>query len=56
LEDLKKEKIRYKITVKEIADVAGYNRSTFYAYFTSVSDILWTMVTKGVLFEYKKLI
>lgn len=29
-----------KITVKEIADVAGYNRSTFYAYFTSVNDIL----------------
>lgn len=29
-----------KITVKEITEVAGYNRSTFYAYFTSVSDIL----------------
>ncbi len=36
---LKKKRLD-KITVKEIADVAGYNRSTFYAYFTSVSDIL----------------
>lgn len=29
-----------KITVKEISDIAGYNRSTFYVYFTSIRDIL----------------
>lgn len=29
-----------QITVKEISDTAGYNRSTFYVYFTSVRDIL----------------
>jgi len=30
---------RGRITVKEIAETAGYNRSTFYEYFTSVEDV-----------------
>ncbi|WP_246615243.1 TetR/AcrR family transcriptional regulator [Clostridium thailandense] len=29
-----------QITVKEISDIAGYNRSTFYVYFTNIRDIL----------------
>lgn len=29
-----------KITVKEIAQTAGYNRGTFYEYFTDVYDVL----------------
>lgn len=29
-----------KITVKEIATLAGYNRGTFYEYFTDVYDVL----------------
>ncbi|WP_303870476.1 TetR/AcrR family transcriptional regulator [Acetobacterium wieringae] len=29
-----------KITVKEICDVAGYNRSTFYVYFKDAYEIL----------------
>ncbi len=29
-----------KITVKEIMDKAGYNRSTFYEYYTDVYDVL----------------
>ena len=29
-----------KVTVKEIADKAGYNRSTFYQYFRDVYDLL----------------
>lgn len=29
-----------RITVKEISDKAGYNRGTFYAYFTDVYDVL----------------
>ena len=29
-----------KITVKNICDLAGYNRSTFYQYFTDVYDLL----------------
>ena len=29
-----------KITVKEVCDLAGYNRSTFYAYFKDVYEIL----------------
>jgi AcrR family transcriptional regulator len=29
-----------KITVKEITTKAGYNRSTFYAYFSDVDDVL----------------
>jgi AcrR family transcriptional regulator len=32
-----------KITVKEISTKAGYNRSTFYEYFTSVHDVLETI-------------
>ncbi len=34
-----KEKIE-KISIREIADKAGYNRSTFYEYFTDVYDVL----------------
>lgn len=37
---LYKEKKIEKITVKDIMLKAGYNRSTFYAYFTDVYDIL----------------
>ena len=29
-----------KITVKEITQMAGYNRGTFYEYFTDVYDVL----------------
>ena len=29
-----------KITVKEITDQAGYYRSTFYQYFTDISDLM----------------
>lgn len=38
--ELYKEKKIEKITVKDITIKAGYNRSTFYAYFTDVYDIL----------------
>ena len=38
--ELYKEKKIEKITVKDITLKAGYNRSTFYAYFTDVYDIL----------------
>lgn len=38
--ELYKEKNIEKITVKDIMTKAGYNRSTFYAYFTDVYDIL----------------
>lgn len=34
------EKSIEKITVKEITQLAGYNRSTFYEYFTDVYDVL----------------
>ena len=30
----------HKITVKDVTDKAGYNRSTFYQYFTDVYDVL----------------
>lgn len=30
----------YKIKIKEITDKAGYNRSTFYQYFSDINDIL----------------
>jgi len=38
--ELYKEKKIEKITVKDITLKAGYNRSTFYAYFTDVYDLL----------------
>ncbi|WP_423189880.1 TetR/AcrR family transcriptional regulator C-terminal domain-containing protein [Alkalibacterium sp. f15] len=38
--ELYKEKKIEKITVKDITLKAGYNRSTFYAYFTDVYDVL----------------
>lgn len=37
---LYKEKKIEKITISEICTVAGYNRSTFYAYFQDIYDIL----------------
>lgn len=37
---LYKEKKIDKITVKDVTTRAGYNRSTFYAYFTDVYDVL----------------
>ena len=41
-----------QISVKEIAELAGYNRCTFYAYFDSVRDIL--NFAEGNLIEYVK--
>ncbi len=38
--ELYKQKPISKITVKEITDIAGYNRSTFYQYFKDVFDLL----------------
>ena len=38
--ELYKEKKIENITVKDITQKAGFNRSTFYAYFTDVYDIL----------------
>lgn len=38
--DLYQEKRIEKITVREITSKAGYNRSTFYEYFTDVYDVL----------------
>ena len=40
---LYREKRIEKITVGEIAAVAGYNRSTFYEYFYDVPDVLQQM-------------
>lgn len=37
--ELYREKRLAKITVKEITDRAGYNRGTFYAYFTDIYEI-----------------
>jgi Transcriptional regulator len=39
-----------KITVKEITDRAGYNRSTFYIHFKDINDILQCIEER--LFEY----
>ncbi len=36
---LYREKPQAEITVQKVADKAGYNRSTFYAYFNSLQDI-----------------
>lgn len=38
--DLYKDKKIEKISVKEITDLAGYNRGTFYVYYKDVYDIL----------------
>ncbi len=38
--ELYKEKPIGKITVKEVTDIAGYNRSTFYQYFNDVFALL----------------
>lgn len=46
-----------KITVKEVCDLAGYNRSTFYAYFTDVYEILEEIEEQTVATEdFKKII
>ena len=44
------EKPLEKITVKEIAEAAGYNRVTFYEYFKDAYDILDTLETE--FFEF----
>lgn len=41
-----------KITIKEITDKAGYNRSTFYQYFADVYDVLEYM--EDTLISYMK--
>ena len=38
--DIYKVKSLSKITVKEITDKAGYNRGTFYTYFSDINEIL----------------
>ena len=47
---LLKDKSADKMTVSEIARVAGYNRSTFYEYFFDVPDVL-QQVEDGILQE-----
>ena len=47
---LYREKRIEKITVGEIAAVAGYNRSTFYEYFYDVPDVL-QQIEDGILDE-----
>lgn len=47
---LYREKRIEKITVGEIAAVAGYNRSTFYEYFYDVTDVL-QQIEDGILDE-----
>lgn len=44
----------YKITIKEITEMAGYNRSTFYEYFTDINDLLEYAETKLIdeMIEY----
>ena len=41
--DIFKEKPIERITVKEICQISGYNRSTFYVYFKDVYDVLNTI-------------
>jgi len=40
-----------KITVKEICDVAGYNRSTFYVYFKDAYEILAEIEEQTIIVE-----
>ncbi|MBQ3612065.1 MAG: TetR/AcrR family transcriptional regulator [Firmicutes bacterium] len=42
-----------KITVNQVIDLAGYNRSTFYRYFDSVYDIL-DCIEEDLLEKWKK--
>lgn len=41
-----------KISIKEITDKAGYNRTTFYVHFKDVEDVLYHIEQK-VITEYK---
>lgn len=50
--DIYAEKDIAKISVKEIAERAGYNRSTFYSYYDNVQDVLDFVVDS--LFEQAK--
>lgn len=46
-----------KITVKEICDVAGYNRSTFYVYFKDAYEILEEIEEQTITVEdFKKIV
>lgn len=40
------------ITVREISDLSGYHRSTFYLYFKNVNDVLW-QVEKDLLDDFR---
>src|SRR5699024_10553656 len=46
--DIYKIKPLSKITVKEITDKAGYNRGTFYTYFSDINEIL-TLLKEGLI-------
>ena len=49
---LYKEKKIEKITIKQITDLAGYNRSTFYEYFIDIYEVLETV--ESTVLEYIK--
>lgn len=51
--DILEKKENKKITVKEITDHAGYYRSTFYEYFTDISDLL-EQVEDSLIEDIKK--
>lgn len=54
---LYKEKKIEKITISEICSVAGYNRSTFYAYFHDIYDILDAIESELIsVDEFKRII
>ncbi len=53
--ELYKEKPISKITVKELTDRAGYNRSTFYQYFADVYALLEYMEDKMIATGMKKI-
>lgn len=44
-----------KITIKNITDLSGYNRGTFYLYYTDIYDILRT-IEDEILRDLKKII
>lgn len=53
--DLYQTKPISKITVKEITDLAGYNRSTFYQYFKDVYDLLEYMENEMITIGMEKI-
>ncbi len=53
---LLKEKSIYKITIRELCDVAGINRSTFYKYYESQFDLLSEMETEFLNSIYDKIL